>query len=193
MRADQSLAEMLDAVLESRLLDVHTSIPGIVQSYDETTQTAVVQPAVRRAIDDTLETLPPIPNVPIAWPSAGGFLIHFPLAAGDGVMLVFSESAWGIYRSSGAVSDPGDLTKHGLSYPVAFPFALRPPTASGARMVCPTPFSFGDQLTEQAVLLETLLTWLQTHTHASPGAPPTEAPLLLPPANAQYLAQKLKA
>jgi hypothetical protein len=121
-----SLAEVIRTAIDSRLLDVHTALPGRVKSYDATTQSAEVVPVIRNAAprDDggsELEDLPVIPNVPIAWPRGGGYYLHFPIAPGDHVLLVFSEAAIGQWRESGELSEPGDLTRHDLSYPFAIP------------------------------------------------------------------------
>jgi len=97
-----------------------------VKSYDAATQTAEVVPVVRSAAPNldgstTPEDLPVIPNVPVAWPRAGGYYLHFPLTVGDHVLLVFSEAAIAQWRGSGETSDPGDLSRHDLSYPFAIP------------------------------------------------------------------------
>lgn len=178
----------------SVLRDVHTSLPGIVKSYSATSQTATVQPAIQREIDGEYETLPQIPNVPVVWPAAGGFAIVFPLVPGDSVWLMFSESAWAQYRSSGQVSRPGDLTRHSLSYPVAYPFSRTAIAGAGARIVAPSPISVGDDVAAQFVVLETkLLTWLNAHVHTSAApASPTSPPVT--PATPGLLAStKLRA
>src|SRR5512138_1112258 len=121
MPLEPSLEEVLDAVLESRLLEVHTAIPGKVVSYDPATQTAEVTPVVQRAEPradggNTLTPLPSISDVPVQWPRGGGFALHFPLAPGDHVLLVFSEAAIGHWRASGELAPPGDLRRHSLWY-----------------------------------------------------------------------------
>lgn len=125
METSPTLAEVIRGAIESRLLDVHTSIPGKVVTYDPTTQTADVQPTVRRALslEDGVEheDLPIIPNVPVGWMRGGGFGFQFPLVPGDHVWLVFSEAATGAWRESGDLSDPVDHARHDLSYPIALP------------------------------------------------------------------------
>lgn len=126
MPYEPDLAEVLEGAINARLLDLHTMLPGRVESYDAAKQVADVTPVVRRPIrtdDDDLdhEELPVIANVPVQWPRGGGFSLHFPLAKGDHVMLVFSEAAIAQWRESGELSDPGDLRRHDLSYPIAIP------------------------------------------------------------------------
>ena len=122
-------AEALRRILQSFSLDLHTAIPGIVRSYDPTTQTADIEPAIRRVLPaanedddaDETEALPILPSVPIVWPRAGGFFLHFPISPGDSVLVVFSEVDTNAWRASGDLSDPGVPTRHGLSGAVAIP------------------------------------------------------------------------
>jgi hypothetical protein len=126
MALDPTLAEVLNAWLDSRMGDLHVAMPGKVTSYDPDTQTAEVEPQIKQALlkpDGGRENiaLPKIPNVPVHWPRAGGCYLHFPMAAGDYVLLIFNEAAIATWRSTGEVSPAGDLERHGLSYPYALP------------------------------------------------------------------------
>ena len=78
---DEELAATHDDVLEvkmrDRLKELHTALPGIIQSFDPATQTAVVQPALNRiwipADDGSGGGSIPIPlcsNVPVQFPGA---------------------------------------------------------------------------------------------------------------------------
>jgi hypothetical protein len=147
MTTPLSLAELIRSALDSRLLDVHTSLPGRVKAYDAATQTADIEIVVNRAEADSKgrtvsEVFPVIPNVPIAWARGGGYSMQFPLSAGDHVWLLFSEASTAQWRVSGEVSDPGDLERHGLSYPIALP-CIAPdaealPVAAGALVTVPS-------------------------------------------------------
>lgn len=118
-----------DAVRES----VRVSLPALVKSYDHAKQTAEVEIAVREPVVDeegtvATEALPLISDVPVLWLGGGGFHVHLPLGEGDHVLLVFSDLATGVWRSSGQQSDPGDLRRHHLSYCFAIP-CVRPDSA----------------------------------------------------------------
>lgn len=143
MRVQTTLLEAILQVLDSQSADMHTAIPGIVRKYDAENQTADVEPALLRVVpaadsseeEDPRERLPVLPAVPIAWPRAGGFFLHFPIDVGDSVLLVFCESDINAWRASGRVSDPGVFERHVLSGAVAVP-GLYPrtntnPSASG--------------------------------------------------------------
>jgi hypothetical protein len=124
------MSEVLEEWLRSELAEVHTAIPGKVKTYDPETQTAEVIVQVRASTpredgSRQPEEAPVIPNVPVAWLRAGGYSLHLPLAANDAVLLIFNEAAIAHWRETGQLSDPGDLTRHSLSYPYAIPCDAR--------------------------------------------------------------------
>lgn len=196
MAEEPTDAEVITAALDSRLLSLHTSMPGVVVSYNPLLQTADVQPAIKRAVplnDGTYdhEELPVVHNVPMEWPGGGGFAMVFPILPGDNVWLIFSEAATAKWRSTGQISEPGDLRRHDLSYAMALFVRgttakaltpLLPPTE--ARMDCPQPFVFGDQLTADYVALaakvDAALTLIKTHTHPTAMGPSGQSAELVP-------------
>ncbi len=124
---DPDVTELIRSAIDSRLLDVNVCLPGIVVSYDAATQTCEVRPAVKRPLDTDSgevvhEEIKPIQNVPVAFPGGGNFSQHFALAAGDTVLLVFSQWSFAQWRQTGVVSEAGDLRMHAPAYPVAFPW-----------------------------------------------------------------------
>lgn len=196
MPVEPTDVEVIRAALESRLLDVHTCLPGKVVIFDPSTQSVNVQPTVKRAVPKTdgdgdgdveHEELPIIHNVPVAFPGGGGYSMRFPITPGDHVWLMFSESAMATWRTTGQIAEPGDLRRHDLSYACAIylPFAttleaaaaatdpLIPPTA--AKMVCPFPFSFGDQAIADFVALaskvDAAMTLIKAHVHPTAMGP----------------------
>lgn len=126
MASEPSLPELISSAIASALLDVHVSIPAVVKKYDPTTQTCDAQPVTKRALkklDSELKTeeIPTIQNIPVVFPRGNGFAMTFPLLAGDHVMLLFSETSFAQWRSNGILSEPGDVKRFPLSYPVALP------------------------------------------------------------------------
>jgi hypothetical protein len=199
------LLELLDAALDARLVDVHTALPGRIVSYDAEHQTADVQPMLRRALQDqdgekVLEALPILPCVPVVFPRGGGCFVSFPMAAGDGGLLVFSERAIDRWRSTGENADPGDLRMHGLSGAAFFPGlypradALADADATEMRLgrdggpqiaVTGAGIEIGAGATEHIALgdvlqtfLDAFLTGFLAHAHPSNGSPPSP---LVPP------------
>lgn len=119
--------ELLRLAIDSFLEDVHTCMPGKVESYDADKQKADVKPMLKRLIQhedgqETVESLPVIPDVPVIFQRGGGFFQSFPLKKGDLVALHFAERSIDSYlSSSGADSDPGVFTRHDLTDAVAVP------------------------------------------------------------------------
>lgn len=126
MTTTPTMAEIIDAAMESRLLDVHTCLPGKINSYNPATQTADIELQVKRMLegqDDkfTTEDLPVLPNVPIIFPRGGGYYAAFPMKAGDPVVIIFSEASLDQYRSKASLTTPGDARRHTLMGGVAYP------------------------------------------------------------------------
>jgi hypothetical protein len=62
-----------------------------------------------------------LPDVPIVFPVGGTTSITWRLAAGDGVLLVFSCLSIAGWLRTGEVSDAGDARRHGLGSAFAIP------------------------------------------------------------------------
>ena len=100
----ESPAQVFGFFCEQTLKMVHTAMPGIVISYEaEPKPRARVQPALDLLFDDGT-TMPraQILDVPVSWPTAGGYRIHMPLTAGDSVWLVFCERDITGFKQTGA-------------------------------------------------------------------------------------------
>lgn len=123
-----SLATNIRQGIETKLKDLHTSMPGIVQTFDASTQTATIQPAVKRIFitrDEEIEILTPtdlpiLINVPVVFPRGGGFSLTFPVQPGDECLLVFCERAIDTWHESGNISQPNAKRFHSLSDATAF-------------------------------------------------------------------------
>jgi hypothetical protein len=88
----EDFSESLDFILEQFKKGFNTSLPAIIQSYDSTTKRAQVLPAIKRLFTDgTSQSLPILIDVPIIFPSAGGFTITMPITKGDSVLLIFTQ------------------------------------------------------------------------------------------------------
>jgi hypothetical protein len=104
------------AHVEAAVVDIHTSGPGIVQSFDATKQTAVVKPVVQKFFrGHGFKPLPPLMDVPVQFPRGGGFVLTFPVKAGDECLLVFAERAIDHWHAMGGVQPPSDFRTHSLS------------------------------------------------------------------------------
>lgn len=116
----ENIVDIMQAFIDSRLFDLHTSIPGIFESYNPDTQLAEVTPTVRlsRKVNGTIikVEIPTIKNVPVVMGDSSSFRIKYPIKKGDGCAVFFSEVGIGNYlNSNGNVQDPDDLARHSLT------------------------------------------------------------------------------
>jgi hypothetical protein len=123
-----TLASNIKQGIDSRLKDLHTSMPGIVVTFDHINQLASVQPAVKRIFvssDGDKEVLTPsdlpiLINVPVIFPRGGGFSLTFPVTEGDECLLVFCERSIDNWHETGKIKVPGARRFHSLSDATAF-------------------------------------------------------------------------
>lgn len=121
-----SLAEVLQAAMDSLKGQIHVAMPGIVVSYDEAEQKANVQPQVKQLTIDQdgneeLLSLPELRSVPVVFPRGGGFFVSFPLQAGDQVLIVICDRELNIWKSKGGDASPQDPRMHYIADAVAIP------------------------------------------------------------------------
>lgn len=128
-----SLADAVTGAIDATLGKIHTSMPGKVVSYNSLAQTADVQPMCKRQLfnadgEKVYESLPLLPAVPVCFPRGGGYVVTFPLQAGDTVVLVFSEAGLAEFLATGSEAEPWDTRRHHISNAVAIP-SISPDTA----------------------------------------------------------------
>ena len=121
-----SLAQTF-AVLQAQLRrSLWTALPGRVQSFDGSKQSADIEPLIHdtwEAEDRTNQTgpLPVIPSVPVCFPGSGAFRVTFPVSKGDTGLLVFCARSIDRWLSEGGSVDPQDDRTHDLSDAVFIP------------------------------------------------------------------------
>lgn len=122
MTSKTDFPDVLRGFIDARLADIHTCLPGRIEKYDHTKQKASVKPLIKKQYrDGEVQSLPVIVNVPVVWPRSGGASLTFPVQAGDGVLLLFTERAMERWLSSGGEAVPGDPRKFDLSDAIAIP------------------------------------------------------------------------
>ncbi len=122
MSGEPTLNKAIHSVVEYRLSNLHTCLPGRVEKYDPETQKADVKPLLKRKFKDNTEIeLPVIVNVPVVFPRSGGGSLTFPVVKGDGVLLLFSERSLDRWLSAGGDVAPDDRRKFDLSDAIAIP------------------------------------------------------------------------
>lgn len=199
-------AQLLQDVLDRRLGEVHVSMPGRIVSYDASTQLAEVEcllnPTLMTAEGEETIVIGVITNVPIEFPSGGGYFMSFPLAAGDPVKLTFHDYSLDVWMQRGGVVDVKDLRSHHQSDASAYPGLRAKPqkltSASATKLVIGkdddtsmqitidgSTIKIGDTATSYVALatqLNQILTALYavvTSNCAAPGAPLAGASALL--------------
>lgn len=196
---------------------LNVAIPATVVAYNPATQTITAKPTITaRYQDDALgilvpAPLPPIANVPVAFPSSAGFSITWPLFPGDSVLLVFADASIDEWKSTGAPEClPLDIRRLDLTDAIAIPglnAPVLPIPATGwspaAMVLAGADIRLGSSAAVQPVALAPLVdavvaalqVWLDTHTHTGvttgPGA--SGPPAVPSPPPATVAALKVKA
>lgn len=114
------LATLLRAASSEALRSVNTGMPGEIVSYDPSTQTASVKLLLRMKQPNGESEIPPVlSGVPVVMPRAGGGALTFPVKAGDGVMVQFSQRSLDEWKEAGGEQSPDDVRMHDISDAVA--------------------------------------------------------------------------
>ena len=114
-----------DAQRRNDAFNTHVCLPCIVQEYDSSKRTVDVQPAIRERYvgeDGKIQYVnyPLLVNVPVCFPSAGGYHIHFPIKRGDECIVIFSDLSYDNFWLHGNVQNPVEQRRHDLSDGLAF-------------------------------------------------------------------------
>jgi len=122
MRED--INDVLRLFMDTRLEQVHTSMPGKIDTFDADIRLAKVIPMIKMKNAKSVDIpLPAIDNVPVIFPTASAFSLTWPLKAGDGCLLLFSELGIGNYLNSNGknVVCADDNVRHSLTDAVCVP------------------------------------------------------------------------
>ncbi len=114
-----TLTELLQMARDSMAIDIHTTIPCQVDSWDADSATVKVTPALNRSLPDgdgnyISEKLPQLGPIPVQFPRVGKSEISFPIEKGDYGAVHICERNIGAWRSTGNQGDPGDVGTHTL-------------------------------------------------------------------------------
>lgn len=102
--------------MRGELLKLRTAFPGIVESFDPGTRTVTVRPAIdAQLVDGSSAELPLLVDVPVSFPTGGGFVIEWPLVHGDEGQVTISDRCIDGWFVSGRNGPPLDLRMHDLS------------------------------------------------------------------------------
>ena len=109
------LQEALDSLKRDILSCLHVAIPGIIESYDDSVGTALVQPALRRKTNTgDILTAPRLLEVPVFRPSA-----DYVVSDGAPCILLFMDFCIDGWLESNQPVIPPSSRQHDLSDAVA--------------------------------------------------------------------------
>lgn len=113
-------------LLDGRQSTIWTAIPCLVTKVDLTAMTIEAQPTIQGAVEDEngkiqYVNLPLLVDVPIVFPSAGGFTITLPIKANDEVLVIFASRCIDAWWQSGGIQKPMEARMHDLSDGFAIP------------------------------------------------------------------------
>lgn len=123
------LEEVLDALQRETLKAVNCARIGVIQSFDPggagVAATVSVQIAQQQVVSitpegvRTIQQYPLLLKVPVLFPAGGGFVLTFPIAAGDECLVVFNDRELDNWLATGAGSTPTTPRAHSLSDGIA--------------------------------------------------------------------------
>lgn len=126
------MGQLFREALESRLAEVHVSLPCKVKSYDKDKNTVSVIPLIKRKRRSkegttTATQIEALQNIPVAFLRSSKAWVTIPLAEGDVGMVVFAERSlkdW-MGKQKGEVIETSDESLHPLDgawfYPGTYP------------------------------------------------------------------------
>lgn len=123
--------ESLWYILKKFADGIECCIPAVVQSYDRASNEVVAIPAVRAVLPNVgedgrriMSERPPV-SVPALTLGGGGFIINFPLNAGDTGWIVGVDRNADNFLESLEVSDPNTASSHKWAFGVFIPDKIK--------------------------------------------------------------------
>lgn len=116
-------SEMIKANLNNSL---RVACPGIIQAFDIESQTATVRLCIRESITNDIGAshwveIPPLLDLPILIPRAGGYMMTLPIKTGDECLVVFSDMCIDGWFVHGGVQNQMEKRRHDLSDGICIP------------------------------------------------------------------------
>lgn len=99
---------------------IHCAMPGIIKSFDISTQTASITPAVRRVSGNRATPYPDLVDVPVFFPGGSESGLLYRVNPGDECLVIFSDVAIDNWYYEGGIQNPSSCREHSLSDAFAF-------------------------------------------------------------------------
>lgn len=110
------LRALLLQVRSEIFLDMSCAMPGTIQSFNSAVQSATISINMKRLFTGLPKNYPLLVDVPVVCLGGGGARLTFPIAAGDGCLVVFSDrdiDAWWATGTTGSI--PNSPRTHNIS------------------------------------------------------------------------------
>ena len=126
MMEEQKRQEELQALKREILESLHCALPGIVESYDSETQTAIIRPAVKhrrvssRAERSGVEGSPSSVSLPLLRDVSVFMPVPFEVNPGDACLVIFADIDIDAWFETGEAEVPPSGRMHSLSDGFAF-------------------------------------------------------------------------
>lgn len=124
----QDFIQAVNKIITDHISDIHTALPAEIVEFNQDDCSVDVIPKAKMTVSSGKQfDFPRINGVPILFPcgSSQNASIVFPVKAGDGCLLIFSEQALDYWRNSGMSSSE---LKFALSNAIAIPGLFAKPT-----------------------------------------------------------------
>lgn len=130
MSSENDVVAALNEFVQASVMGmVNTSIPGIIEKYDQATHKAIVTPMIsKKFADGSYLKYKPISNVPVIFPRTKSSGITFPILKGDTVLLIISQASLDEWLTVGGEVDPVSDSMYeihdAMAYPGLMPFSV---------------------------------------------------------------------
>ena len=119
-----TFSQVIRNALDQRVAHLRVAMPGRIEAFDATKQTADVLPLLSDLIinaegEERTESHPVISSVPVQFAGGSGYAATFPVAVGDPCLLVFCDRSIDTWFARGAVDLSNDGRTHDLTDCVA--------------------------------------------------------------------------
>lgn len=114
------LADVMESLKSEIFKTLNAVQVGQIEEFDATTQTATVRLAIKQVVDNVdgvkrLQEYPLLLQLPVHVASGGGAHITFPIANGDGCIVLFNDRDLENWFFDGGVNAPNTFRRHDLS------------------------------------------------------------------------------
>lgn len=131
--------ESLRTVMDGHQAGLWTALPAIINGFDPAAMTVSCTPSIQAIITDrngkmSHVTISQLVDVPVCFPHGGGYIITFPIKAGDECLVVFSSRCIDGWWQSGQIAPQTDRRMHDLSdgFAIVGPYSQVKKPAVGA-------------------------------------------------------------